>query len=844
MATIGLPKSASVIPVARHRARAPAIVRPWVEVFDRSSGMRLSLALPARTGDTGRLVSTLVARHGTPCGGNAQPSSRRVPLSGTVDAVPLTIALPVAALAGIAVAAVGVGLLGAAPGRRRPPLREAYCRMLFGVSLGAMGLAGSALLLILGGADLPARLLPFAAAQVVGVVLLLAGLLRLPGVADRSGDAARHVLDGALIAACTVHIGWTLVVQPRLSPPGGHAVPDLAGPDNLLVAVPALVTLAACGVAGMVAVRARRPRTGQVLSSVGVAATALTGYGLLLVLRHPAGGTAVAALGIGYALALGLTALAVRRTDRLVAPELGLPGTGTVLALVPAGAAISAGVARIVIYHSTDNLSILSACVVGALITGRQILATRAAHQYANKLAEREATFREMAYTDALTGLGNRRQLNRVLYEDAVGGPPCVLLAIDMDGFKNVNDIRGHDIGDAVLVEVARRLRANLRPGDVAARLGGDEFAVLMWSGPDEAYRAAQRLLTVLGGAYDVGGSAFFLSASIGLAGCRTAENVPQLLHNADLALRFAKQRGKSRVERYDASYDQWMRRRTTVEQELRTAIEREQLTLVYQPVVELPAGRPVGVETLLRWSHPTLGQVSPGEFIPVAEEAGIIDRLDRWVLHQACHQLSRWMADGHRPWISVNISVRDLHLPDYVAQVVEVLRAHRVPPEHLVLEVTEHAVALDPDEVIDRLVALRSVGVRIALDDFGAGYSSLGQLRDLPIDILKIDRMLVVDSEDEPARDRGRPAAPLVGVVMELGRKLDLEVIAEGVSLPSHRDVVAAAGCRLIQGELYGNPLPAERVEALLAQPLVVPAQPTVHHMGQVDAGHEMRQS
>ncbi len=162
-----------------------------------------------------------------------------------------------------------------------------------------------------------------------------------------------------------------------------------------------------------------------------------------------------------------------------------------------------------------------------------------------------------MAYTDALTGLATAASSTGCCYEEAVNGPPCVLLAVDMDGFKNVNDMRGHDVGDAVLVEVARRLRANMRPGDLAARLGGDEFAVLMWSGTEEAYRVAQRLLTVLGGAYDMGGSAFFLSASIGLAGCRTAENVPQLLHNADLALRFAKQRGKSRVERYDASYDQ-----------------------------------------------------------------------------------------------------------------------------------------------------------------------------------------------------------------------------------------------------------------------------------------------
>jgi EAL domain-containing protein (putative c-di-GMP-specific phosphodiesterase class I) len=312
-------------------------------------------------------------------------------------------------------------------------------------------------------------------------------------------------------------------------------------------------------------------------------------------------------------------------------------------------------------------------------------------------------------------------------------------------------------------------------------------------------------------------------------------------------------------VERYDAAYDQWMRRRTTVEQELRGAIEREELSLVYQPVIELPDGRPVGVEALVRWQHPVLGQVPPTEFIPIAEEAGLVNRIDRWVLHQACHQLSRWISEGHDPWVSVNISIRELHRPEYVDQVVEVLRAHRVPPERLVLEVTEHAVALDLDEVVDRLAALRAVGVRIALDDFGAGYSSLGQLRRLPVDVLKIDKTLVV----EPAHEPTRPAAPLVGVVTGLGRQLNLDVIAEGVAERAQVEIVMAAGCRLVQGDLFGRAMPAEHVEFLLAaEPPArhdssadapVPAVPaprpdhdtrSVQDVGQVDSGHEMRQS
>jgi diguanylate cyclase (GGDEF)-like protein len=759
--------------------------------------------------------------------------------------VAITVGLPLAALTCAALGTFGAAALlrGAATADRRP-VRSAYRFVAAGIGAGVCGLAGTTLVLSLDNAPVTAgRLGPLAAGQVLGAVLLVIGLLRLPGAADPPGAALRQVLDGALVAAAALHISWTLFIQPALVRHSHHSAPSMTDAGTYVLGIPLLVSLAAVGIVGVTAGRARPPRAVLALAGAGLGATVLTSLGLLVALRY-GGGAVVAALGWGYAASIALAAYAVWRADRVARSEIDLPGMGNVLALVPVAAAIIAAIIRMVVIGSTDNVSILIATVVGSLITARQMVANSSARRYAHRLAEREAFFKDMAFTDPLTGLANRRQLMRVLDEQAVGGPACVLMAIDLDGFKSVNDMRGHDVGDAVLVEVGRRLRANLRPGDLAARLGGDEFAVLMWSGPDEAYRVAERLLTVLGAPYDMEGSAVFLSASIGLAGCATAHDVPSLLHNADLSLRFAKQRGKSRVERYDAAYDQWMRRRTTVEQELRGAIEREELSLVYQPVIALPEGRPVGVEALVRWHHPTLGQVSPAEFIPIAEESGLVTRVDRWVLHQACHQLSRWIAEGHDPWVSVNISIRELHLPEYVHHVVEVLRAHRVPPQRLVLEVTEHAVALDLDEVVGRLAELRAVGVRIALDDFGAGYSSLGQLRRLPVDVLKIDKILVV----EPAPAPTRPAAPLVGVVVGLGHQLGLEVIAEGVADPAQEEIVVAAGCRLVQGELYGRPMPSEHVEALLAAPAPVPAPMPAprpaHDVGQVDSGHEMRQS
>ena len=429
-----------------------------------------------------------------------------------------------------------------------------------------------------------------------------------------------------------------------------------------------------------------------------------------------------------------------------------------------------------------DGYAFVGASVEGFALVARQYLALRDVRRYTLQLRQREAHFRELAHTDPLTGLANRRGLQRALRE--LGTAAKVLVGIDLDGFKTVNDMRGHDVGDAVLSEVGDRLRRNLLAGDVAARLGGDEFAVLMHGTADEAMLTAHRLLAVLGEPYEVDGGSVFLSASLGVA------DTGELIRDADLALRYAKQRGKNRVERYQARYDELLRRRGTLESELRHAIDRDELRLVFQPVVALPSMRPVGAEALLRWHHPRLGAVRPDEFIPVAEESGLIDRIGAWVLEQACRQLAEWLAKGHDVWVSVNLSPKELHAADYAGQVADVLAAYGVPPQRLVLEVTEHAVATDLEELISRLTELRATGVRIALDDFGAGYSSLGQLRTLPVDILKIDHALVAEPES-----RTGTAAPLVDVVVRLGHRLGLEVLAEGIGTPAQRAVVEEAG-------------------------------------------------
>jgi diguanylate cyclase len=655
----------------------------------------------------------------------------------------------------------------------------------------------------------------------VGVAVLCVGLLRLPAAAGSRRLAVRHLLDALVIAFALWFVGWVAVSEPtRIL---GEATPRACTPIMITAATAAL----AFGVTAIVGLRCSGSRTRLVLIGGGITAAASAGVGLATGVCQVGPRLALAS-GVLMVVALGLVTIGALGADTRVAAAVDLTWRGTLFAFLPTLAIALAGLYHVLLGGRFTATAIALGSFECFALVARQHVALLDVRGYAARLADGEAHFRELAHTDPLTGLANRRGLLRALYDDVDGGPPCVLLGLDLDGFKIVNDMRGHDVGDQVLIEVGQRLQGNLRPGDVAARLGGDEFAVLMWARPPEAHRAAERLLGVLSLPYQQPHGRVFLSVSIGLAGPDTAPDATSLLHQSDLALRYAKQRGKNRVERYDASYERRLRRNTALEHEMRGAVERDELHLAFQPVAALPSMRPVGAEALLRWHHPLLGNVKPDEFIPLAEDCGMIAKLGSWVLHRACHQLSRWLADGHDVWVSVNVSPRELHAPDYVERVAEALRAHRVPPQRLVLEVTEHAVATDIDVLIMRLRALRATGVRIALDDFGAGYSSLGQLRRLPIDILKIDHSLVAEHRPgEPSGD-GLPVPPwqpadeppsarMVDVVVRLGHELGLEVIAEGVTNQRELAAVVDAGCRFGQGALFGWGVPAEHLEAML---------------------------
>lgn len=425
-----------------------------------------------------------------------------------------------------------------------------------------------------------------------------------------------------------------------------------------------------------------------------------------------------------------------------------------------------------------------------------------------------EHTLHRLAFVDPLTGLPNRRAALRALTElrDRAGAEARhgSVIVLDVGGLKAVNDSRGHEVGDAVLVEVAHRLRDRVTPDHLVARLGGAEFVVLTSTSPAVADSTAARLVTALGEPVEAVGGRVFLTASAGVAEFAPGATPDELLAGADLAMRHAKQRGRNRVERYDESLEFQLLRRGVVEAELRGAELRGELDLVYQPIVRVDDRRPVAVEALLRWRHPQLGTVPPAEFLAIAEETGLIGAIGSWALHQACRRLARWLAEGRDLVMAVNLSAAQLYQPDLLCALAAALDVYEVPPHRLTVEVSESAVAEDVSRAVEQLAGIRALGVRTSLDDFGTGNAALAYLRRLPLDALKVDQALVAE---RPVS--GKPPAPLADVVVRLGERLGLAVVAEGVETEEQLAALREAGCGYAQGYLFSRPVPAEHAEA-----------------------------
>jgi diguanylate cyclase (GGDEF)-like protein/PAS domain S-box-containing protein len=433
-----------------------------------------------------------------------------------------------------------------------------------------------------------------------------------------------------------------------------------------------------------------------------------------------------------------------------------------------------------------------------------------------------ELELERLAYTDYLTGLPNRARLMAGLAgarARVADGERASLLLLDLDGFKPVNDVAGHEAGDHLLVQVAARLRATVRDGDLVGRLGGDEFAVLVPDGIEEATGLAERIVAGLRDLHPTtgvegytSGVVFDVSGSVGVTELDPADDVSTTIRQADFALRAAKAAGKSCVRTAGLAFDSAMNRRSRLARDLPAALDQGQLRVVYQPIAGAVDRRVLGLEALVRWEHPVLGTVPPDEFIPLAEDDGLIVPLQRWVLERAATDAAALLADGWDVRMGVNVSVRHLQAGCLAPDVASALAATGLPPGNLILEITESVLLDARDRLESDLRTLRDMGCTIALDDFGRGYSSLAYLARLPVDILKMDREFIADIE------RDRLGASLVAGVVELGRALGMDVVAEGVETDGQLALLRGMGCRYLQGWLFGRPVPVTELRALLA--------------------------
>lgn len=438
---------------------------------------------------------------------------------------------------------------------------------------------------------------------------------------------------------------------------------------------------------------------------------------------------------------------------------------------------------------------------------------------------EAEAEIHRLAYYDALTELPNRRLLQdrvgQAVLATARSGLIGALFFIDLDNFKALNDTRGHEVGDQLLVAVALRLRAAVREGDTVARQGGDEFVVLMRelsAEIDEAASLAKQLAEKLRDAidrpFDLNGHEYHCTLSIGIGLFDNKKTVEDLFKHADLALYQAKNAGRNTLRFFDPVMQQALEQRSTLEAELRLALKHRQLRLYYQPQMD-GARRVIGVEALLRWQHPKRGPVPPNDFIPLAEDSGLILPIGLWVLKTACAQLKLWEKgpDTQNLIIAVNVSARQFRQSNFVDEVQQVLESSGINPALLKLELTESLVLEDVSDTVKKIEAIKCLGVSFSMDDFGTGYSSLTYLTRLPIDQLKIDQSFV-RSLPGPKRDE-----TIARTIISMGGGLDMHVIAEGVETEEQLLFLEANGCQAYQGYLFSRPLPIEALTVFLQQ-------------------------
>ncbi|MFJ4982067.1 EAL domain-containing protein [Streptomyces coeruleorubidus] len=739
-------------------------------------------------------------------------------------------------LAGCATVAILVGIRW----HRPRPSRSWY---LFAAGMGLFTVADA----IFGAFQASGTLVPFP--SVADVLYLAAypcfaaGLISLMA-AWGSGVRWGAVLDAGIITLGMSTLSWAFIVMPYLR---NHlsALPltvSLAYPlaDLLLLGIAAQLVL----VSGV-----RLPTLGLFTVWVGatLAADALY-YSTLAATGAPIAADVSYSLWMASYPLLGAGALhpSMAGTTRLVprSQEQLSPARMTVLTLPallgPALLIADVGGVREQPMHVVAIASIVA--VVTVLLVVRIMFLARFAEAQAHKARARARTAEDalrqqtslqqqlthQAFHDALTGLANRALFFERL-EHALGRPTAaqntVLLLIDLDHFKDINDSLGHPVGDELLITVGHRLLGAARRNDTVARMGGDEFAILaedLREIPAETY--AQRFLDRFQEPFALSGHrSVFITASIGIVPITEPATLHDALRNADIALYAAKERGRNRAQVFEPAMSQAQQDHARIAQDLRHALPRNELTVHYQPVIHLPTGQVTGVEALLRWQRGDRSPIPPEVFVPVAEDTGLIRPIGTWVLREACRHgrhLHDTIPRGEALSVAVNVSgqqLKDHRFPDTVRQI---LHETGFPPASLVLEITESTLVTDADTTYTHIRALRDLGVRISIDDFGTGYSSLAYLRDLPADIVKIDQSFVLRGGSEANKS-------LIKAILHIGHALDLDVIAEGIETPHQAQRLHTLGCPHGQGFYYSPPLSPTALEAYLTtQAILTPSR------------------
>ena len=663
---------------------------------------------------------------------------------------------------------------------------------------------------------------PYVAAPVVlGVIMAMLGFLQLPFGRRSLLDWLRRLLDGAIVA-----VGGGLIflyVMVAYAPPGTGVVAQVG---TVVVGISGLVSVvvigqAALAPAGPVDATALRILTVAPVSGV-VAVMLMIGGGETTRLASSVLVTPVAATVLCAAAYRQLAVLA-RPADRPAGrPARSLFNLLPFLAVIGTAGLVATVSARQMSWH--QRTVIIGAVLIAAFVVLRQLIGLRENRNLLTGIRRQQAALKHQATHDPLTGLANRARFGAELAERLDRHRSAGVLLIDIDDFKMVNDTMGHAVGDRLLREVAERLRRHCAAADLPARLGGDEFAVLLGSDdPAYAEEAAVRILASLGVPFSVDEHQLLTNASVGLALAGPGDSADEVLRNADIAMYAAKAGGKASWARFEPQMRNEMVNHARLGSELRNALIRDELFLLYQPVFDLASGRITGAEALVRWRHPVRGLVPPGDFVPVAEKSGLIVPLGSWVLRTACEQLAAWRAacgEHAITEINVNVAARQLRDGGFVDEVARVLADTGLAPANLVLEVTESSV-LEGRQVCDTLQALHELGVRLALDDFGTGQSSLSLVRAFPVDVLKLDKSFVDGISD--GSDRGRLA--VAAAVAQLAEYLQLSAVAEGIETEAQLARLREMGYRRGQGFLLARPLPADEAGLLMAPARLVPA-------------------